>query len=54
MVEIKEQENTYRLTNGSEVFDTKKMTEEEFKKANAMVKFMTGGKTNPWFWEKVN
>lgn len=53
MVEIKEQEKTYRLTDGHDIFDTKQMSEEEFIKANAMVKFMTGGKTNPWHWELV-
>ena len=32
MVEIKEQEKTYRLTDGIDIFDTKQMSEEEFMK----------------------
>jgi len=49
MIDI--EEKTYNLTDGSQIFDTRKMTEEYLKRSNALCQVATGHKENPWFWE---
>ena len=51
MVQTKEQERIYVLTDGKQIFDKKSMTEYDFIIMKSMAECMTAGKTDPWHWE---